>query len=430
MGDKSVSVKKTISDPRLISIVCAAFGQLVMMGAMAVVSRHYLPLALSQYGIFYAVFGIMQIIASMRIEQSIVYEGDQQKLCDTYSAAVTLTLPVIAFASIIAEIYLYSNPDTREMATLMAFSLFFAALLGGISRVVVQLIARADSFYILAFTNFVRPTLIALSQLAGIMIGSKGGVASLCIAFAASQLILIGSIAWISRGILEKTIYRLDIKRTIDTIRRHKSFVLYSLPQNLIYLLSESLYPLSLSFIFPHAHAVAFFWLASRAVFAPATILAESLRAMIYRRIGKYPNTIARTVFSTSLILGGIVLIGPIILAITGERLFEFVFGPGWGPANSFGIILGILVTFNMASLPLVGSLPIMNLQRGLLFAEVGGAMIRGLELFLVNWQSPQAALLWTTFSYIGIMSCFFGWVIFKIIQRQKSSTPIFGTTA
>jgi O-antigen/teichoic acid export membrane protein len=114
-----------------------------------------------------------------------------------------------------------------------------------------------------------------------------------------------------------------------------------------------------------------------------------------------------------------LVVIGSPVLAISvvGGGVFGFVFGPEWTGAASYAVPLGLTAALNAASMPLVGSIPIIGIQREYLMFEIFGLMARALVLFLPHWKSPLEGVIWTSSVY-GLLQIAFFLSVFVRLKR------------
>lgn len=400
-------IPPALRSDKALAVLAAAAGQLIMFAGMAIVSRRYGQIPLSQYGVMFSLFNIAQLAATLRLEQGLVYEKADDGRRALYRAALWLLLPATVTICLASFFYVASNPQTSSQSVVLVLVLAMATAFAGTGRLNVQMLAAVGRSRAVVISNFARPSVIGLSQVAASVFGSS--VVDLMLALAFGQAVYAG-LMWI----LARTVTRghrvepSDIRRAIS---RNSAFPLYSLPQNLVYTASEALVPLSIPFLFPGSKSVAFFWLASRAVFAPATVMAESIRSLVYKDLADQADLRKRiVVYSVALALP--IAFGMIILYLFGDTLFRLLFGPQWGPANDYALVLGVMVVFNMACLPIVGALPLLNLQRGLFIFEVLGGAARAATLFLVVWTSPLALVASATAVYMVVMGLFFAYAL------------------
>jgi O-antigen/teichoic acid export membrane protein len=164
---------------------------------------------------------------------------------------------------------------------------------------------------------------------------------------------------------------------------------------------------------------VALFWLASRAVFAPATVVAESIRPQTYRAIASRTQGLARFVLLTSAALFATVALPLLLLFWIGPSHFQLAFGAGWRGANDYALVLGGLVAVNMAALPFVGALPVLGLQRPYVLVELAGLAVRAALLFLVAWGDAWTGVAMSTLGYVLLQLGFFAYVAAALLRRK-----------
>lgn len=410
--------RRLFRNPKLVSIGCSGTGQLLMFGSMALVSRTFSPAQIGEYGVFFAIFNISQILIMLRLEQGIVYTRNENGISALATASlIAIPLSLCVFVPI-AYYFLSTNPQTADHTLLLVVSLVAASVCGGVTRLVNQLIARRDAFLWLAVLNFFRPGLIALFQGISAFMGSVHG--DLSVSFAFSQVFLL-VLTYLAYKSLKGTSAELtSLREAKAAVRENRDFVLYNFPQNMLFVMSESILPLALPFLFHQKDTLAFYWLASRVVFAPATVVAESIRPQIYRAIARIEGPIYPYVFKVSASLAVALALPLSVLLLGGEKLFIFAFGPGWGPANDYALILSLLALVNIAMLPFVGALPMLRIQNLLLITEVLGLVTRAIIVFGFSWQTPYESVAFSTLGYVALQAIFAISIAVILIKRGK----------
>jgi O-antigen/teichoic acid export membrane protein len=404
----------TARHPRLHAVVGSASGQVLLFGATVVVSRVYTPDQLSSYGVFFALFNMLMIASMLRLEQAVLYASDREE-ANRLIAAALIALPLVLLVTAYPTYaYLSSNPHTASDALPLLLALVVSLIGGGFARLQTQVLARADAFHYLALVNFIRPAFIALLQFSVALLGP--GAIRLQIALAVSQLLLAASTLLISArvtgrwSIVGKPIDRAGVWEALK-LKKNVDFVRFSLPQNLLFVASESLVPLSISFLFPNESAVAMFWLASRVVFAPANIFAESIRVQIYRLVARNRGEL-RFVLRTTALLFGFIIVPIAAIAVAGRPLFQFAFGPEWGDASEYALVLGLLVAVNVSSMPIVAAIPLVGMQRHYAIVEAAGLALRAGLLFAVPWSNAFQSVAATSIAYIALLTIFMAFVV------------------
>lgn len=400
-------VLRVLRTDKALAILAAAVGQLFMFAGMAIVSRRYGEISLSQYGVMFSLFNIGQLAATLRLEQGLVYEKTDGARLALYRAALWMLLPATATVCLASYFYVAVNPQTQSRAVVLVLVLAMATAFAGTGRLNVQMLAAVGRSRAVVLSNFARPTAIGLSQVVAALFGSS--VVDLMLALALGQAMYAGLMWMLVRTVTwGPSIKPAEIRQAIS---RNSAFPLYSLPQNLLYTASEALVPLSIPFLFPGSKSVAYFWLASRAVFAPATVMAESIRSLVYKDLAGQA-ALRKRIVVYSIALASPIGIGLIALWFFGDCLFRTLFGPEWGPANDYALVLGALVMFNMANMPIVGALPLLNLQRQLFIFEILGGAARAATIFLLVWASPLALVVSATAVYMMVMGVFFAYAL------------------
>lgn len=415
-------LRPTILGAGFLSVVAAALGQVLMFAAAVVIARNQPALSVAIFGIFFSLFNLSLVISSARLDQAILYGRNVSDVIHCGRVAIftsAATSLLIFFASLS---YFMIAPDTRDWSVWLATLLSLVVTITSISRILVNLLIRLKKYFVSSLYSIIRPFYISLAQMTVSIwpIFAIGLPVSLLIA----QSAILFTILALSGSRLRKLVFRLPHSKSWAKASNYKQFSIYSLPQNVVFVASESVVPLSFAILFPGSIDIAMYWLASRVVFAPATVFAESLRSLVYRdmvRAARGRLIIATRYSALLLFLVG----GPVaFLSVFGDNVFGFVFGSDWVSAASYAVPLGAIAALNAASLPLVGAVPIIGMQRSYLIFELFAFAVRLLVLFVPDWSSPLETVVWTTVAYGVLQVGFFSVVLWHLNVIDNLTKP------
>jgi hypothetical protein len=404
------------------SVAFAATGQAFLLASTIYVTRILPASALDEYGILFQLFSIGLICGSFRLEQAILYSRSLLERDSLVFASLALIGPAAILLCLGSYAYLLSSAVSSSALQLSI--VFLGALAGGCAaKVLIQLGAATKMFELVARGGLVRPSALAIAQVAAISIVEPR--AALPLALVTSQIFYAVAMALPLSSTLAKAWSKVSMRSAKAAVWRHRRFPYFSLPQNIMFVLSESLVPLSLPFKFPGAGSVASYWLAARVVFAPATVFAESVRPIIYRNIQENRGRVFSRSIQLSLLFGAIFILPTMALGLFGEELFALVFGVQMASAGKIAFVLSMLVAFNMATLPIVGAIPILGLQREHMAFELLGLTLRLGMVTTFKWSSPLELIFAASIGYIVVLLAFYIYAYIKAVGVQRVSMEL-----
>jgi O-antigen/teichoic acid export membrane protein len=411
------TLRRTLTDPKIVSVLCALGGQAVLLVSTGIMARYLDAKSVAIYGICASLITILQLIAMLRIEQSLLYADNDVYVSEDIATGIGLGPIVMIIISPLITLYLWYNPDTNNVATACVVTVIVSALASSVSRLVSQVFARKDHFYLLAIVGFIRPAILGLAQMTAALgfPTTSGVLTALTLAYVIMSIFMI----FVGKRAISWGNIRPSIVTSRRSIIRGKDFIIYGLTQNLVFVAGESLVPLTMSFLFTDSVYVAAYWLAARAVASPATIAADSIRSQVYRAVSKQQSGTFWYMISVSGSLLLVCLVPCGIIVFGGHRLFELAFGPEWGVAADFAVILIGSVSLNVASLPFIGALPRFGLQRAYLGAELVGLAVRSATLIFFSDQGVLWAVFASTMCYCCVLLTFLGFVAVRVWRSE-----------
>lgn len=395
-----------------------------MFASAVVIARYHSTSSVAIFGIFFSVFNLSLVFSSLRLDQAILYgrSAADSVACSRFAIiASAATSLAVFFASLT---YFNFASDTKEASVGLAILLSLAVMFSSIAKIAVSVLIRFRRYFASSFYSIMRPAYISSAQIATAVWPAFS--LALPVSFLVAQLAICASIIVLLKSKLRSVIFRAPDRKTWTRVKQYKQFSLYGLPQNVVFVASESVVPLSFAIMFPNRVDIALYWLASRVVFAPATVFAESLRSLVYRDVARAARGRLVVTARYSALLLCVVGLPVVFLSIFGGQLFGFVFGPDWIGAASYAVPLGAIAALNAAALPLVGAVPIIGLQRSYLLFEIVAFAVRLLVLFVPDWSSPLETVVWTSVAYAVLQVGFFSAVLWRlnVLDRLAESEP------
>lgn len=214
--------------------------------------------------------------------------------------------------------------------------------------------------------------------------------------------------------------------RIIELARRHRDFPLYRAPQIMINAASQSLPVLMLSAFFGPS-AAGFYMLSTMVMGMPTALVGMAVSDVFYARITEAAHNrenLSQHILRATGVLALIGIIPFSIVIFFGPWIFSLVFGAEWNVAGEYARWLAFFFFFNLVNKPSNAAVPVLGIQRGLLFYEVlsTGGKVAGFLLGFYWLNSDIWAV--AIFSIIGIVaySGVMLWIYFCSVRWDRDA--------
>lgn len=187
----------------------------------------------------------------------------------------------------------------------------------------------------------------------------------------------------ISKRTTTKSSKKLSLK---SLALEYIDFPLYQAPQIVLKSISGSLPLLMLAAFFGPASA-GFYALTRTVLGLPVTLLGASVRSVFYPHFNEVVLNNNKTLPVLMKSIASLMMVGIwpfILLMFFGPYLFSLVFGSEWYQAGKYAQWLSIHIYFILISIPVVSSIPVLKLQRWLLFYEVVTTILQFLIVYTI----------------------------------------------
>ncbi len=354
----------------------AAAGQALALLCSPLLTRLYDVRAFGTFGTFTAVVSCLAAAATLRLDQAIVVERDEQgaedvlRLCllAVLGTAGLATLGALAWAAMggrgwSAPVLALLGPAVAIAGAFPALSLWFARA----GRF------RASGLYQATRSGF------------GVLVQVLGGLA-----LPVPGLLVGGQVA--GQGLATAVLLAADARRLSRVVRRgwsgarlraawrrHLAFAVYGAPQALLRLVNTSLPVLLLPLLFGPA-AAGLFWMAYRLLILPQQVLVEALRPVFFReaaRLHAAGGDLQRASLRMAGLIGCLCLPVVLVLVLTGPWLFGLAFGPAWREAGRFAALIAGAWCLETMQMPSAVCVAVLGRQRAYLLAEAASLVLR-----------------------------------------------------
>ncbi len=389
----------------------AALGQGVAVLSAPLLTRLYDVSAFGVFGSFSAAASCLACVATLRLDQAILLEPDEDAAADVLRLCVlsvgATTLAVALGVAAVATFSVRAAAGGVAVPGAVLALLPCAVAAGGVVPALSLWFVRRERFRPVAAYGASRSGFaVALQGLGGWLGGGLGGGGA-GVGAPGAGLLVGGQVA--GQGLAAVLLARAggaplraallggwSSARLRAALLRHRGFALFGAPQVLLRLLSTSL-PALLLPLFSGPAQAGLFWLAYRMLVLPQQVLTESLRPVFFRRAAALAAS-GGDVRGAALRLAGLlgVLCLPVVavLALAGPALFGLVFGSAWRGAGHDAALIAApwcLETMQMPSAVLVS---VLGRQSAYLGIEAASLLARAAALCLgAAFGGPDLAI-------------------------------------
>lgn len=318
-----------------------AAGQLLLIAATPLLTRLYAPDDFGVFGVFWAMISVVAVISSLRYEIAIPLPPRDLNA----RHLLVLALVINAIVAILAffTVLLLHDPIVRwtgapGLATCLWLLPPGLLFVGSYKAFNYWAIRNRD------YTRIGKTRILQSCTNVSVQLGA-GFMGAGAVGMVSGQLLgQIMGISSLARGLKLRAFCAsplFSLKRMRILIRRYRRFPLYDVPASAVDVLSVQLPPLLLTAFFGPTVA-GFYILAERVLGMPAGLLAQAIGQVLYGSVrhAMEKQQLHRLTLRIVLGLGGLVLIPAIILTLSGESLFNWVFGSPWRNAGLYAICM------------------------------------------------------------------------------------------
>lgn len=385
-----------------------AGAQAITMAFSPLITRLYGPEAYGVQGTFIAILGVATPFSALAYPISVVLpRRDEEAIgllrLSAYISVFIATLMAVglwlwgAVAISILEI-----ESVGRLIYLLPVAILFSAWM----QMAQQWLIRKKEFGVIARSALANSGILNSARA---LLGFVHPTGSVLIVLASLGSILHALLMWI--GIRKRTtINRSEPLEApnlgiIELAHRHRDFPLYRAPQITINAASQSLPVLMLSAFFGPS-AAGFYMLSTMVMGMPTALVGMAVSDVFYARITEAAHNsenLAKHILRATGVLAVIGFIPFSIVIFFGPWMFSLVFGAEWNVAGEYARWLAFFFFFNLVNKPSNAAVPVLGIQRGLLFYEVlsTGGKVAGFLLGFYWLNSDIWAV--AIFSIIGI---------------------------
>jgi lipopolysaccharide exporter len=389
--------------------------QLIGVIAYPILSRLYNP---EDFGVMAAIMAISSVIipiASLRYENAIVIEKDDnlvvklQSLCFSIllSISIVIYLLILFFPSLFFWI---KEPTSLNGYIFFAVPIIFFI---GLINILHSRLNRESMYKLLGTVHIVRKLGIIFFQLIFAFFG-----------FAALGLIL-GNLIGVFIAILVILYFGNDIFRHLsigksyqkEVAIRYLDFPKFSAPQSIVNAVMAQMPIIVFGFSYG-IEAVGLLYFATKIVQLPITFMGQSVRTVFFKYASVHRDDVPRLLKSLTKItnyLIAIIITPVVLLFFFGPELFAIIFGDEWRQAGTFSGWLIIWFGANLVQSPSRALFVVFEKQQELLWLDICLGIFRMVVLVIsiIYYDAIIAIAMYSIISFIFFSFTIVGWRIY-----------------
>jgi len=369
------------------SVVTVASGtaaaQVLMLAATPVVTRLFSPEHFGVLGAFTSTAVVLAVVATLRLDLAVVVPADLEDAQDVLLAAVAVTA-FMTLVSLVCAAAAGAVLGGRAAGGVQPAVLYFLPLYvgaTGLVQIFTQWLARRDRFRAVAESSLAR----AAASNGWWLLGGAIAASSTTLIFGT----VIGQAAAVARSVIAAVrsspgliARRMSFSAAWRQVVRFRAFTVFGTAQGLVNAINQALPVLVLATSFDPAVAGAYV-MANRVLSLPINLVGQSLRQVLYPRLGRdLESGIARgTARRMTLGLGAVTLPAVVLVACLGGPAFAWALGAEWATAGVFAGLTVVWLGSAFMNIPSVSLIPLLGLQRFHTAFEIAYLLARALAL-------------------------------------------------
>ena len=315
-------------------------GQALTLVTLPILSRLYSPSDYGEFAVLSSASTILCSISQLGLSSAIMIPRDdiEAKSLISYTLLIQFILVTIFVVGVFATMSFIKIIDINMPYMMTILLLYALSLLTNLSNLLKIYMNRKKLYRALFWNSVIASlsTLFITIPLGLVGVGSWGFISAAFV----SNIISIAQM--ISKANPFVSINSID--SGIRALKKHKNFMIYQYPANIVSTFSLQL-PDQLMMKFFGSSALGSYSMSNRIYSFPTNLIASPINAIYFKTAVDYNQTGKDLASFTFNLITKIMLIAfvPLIILISfGEQIFSFVLGDQWREAGSIASILGI----------------------------------------------------------------------------------------
>jgi O-antigen/teichoic acid export membrane protein len=389
----------------LIIMMGTVFSQFLLIGATPWLARIYSPADFGLSGVFIASAYILQYLFTLKYPFAIMVGEDEGKSFRVVQLCIWLC---IGFTALLTGLFFFLDDILMRLLRLPELGTYFLLLpvFAGVLAVNETLFSwmnRNKAYRYISINRVVTAsaTLITMLLWAYLVERSARG---LILGTLIGQSLGTALLFYRSQGIMRFP-WRPNFKQLGSVAHEYRKFPIYTLPSEMINVITNQLPVFMLKRFLPTATEAGFFSMTNRVLGIPLTFVSSSISEVFRQRAADdyRINGTCRPIFLKTVgTLAAVGIIPFVVLFAFGPQLFSFVLGEEWREAGYYARILAPLFCLKFIVSPMTITFFIAQKQRVDFFIHIAMLLLTALPFYIgfLVYHSTFYSLLGYSLSY------------------------------
>lgn len=380
-------------------------GQAITMISLPIFTRMYGASIIGGWALFNSVAIIINSFSDFGLTNAIMIEEDENSALKIYKVVSTVVILVSAISGIVAFLYYSFNDNDMNISTFfIAFTISILVFTLQQTQICYTWLNRRKRYDVLMKNPLINNLVVAFFSLVLGLLGFKK--------YGYYIGLILGQVVTLThmRRFLPKGIICLDYNEYIMVLKKHKAFIFYQMPSNIILQIKSQLPTLLIKSFFGSA-MLGYYSISVRLMNMPITLLANSLGKVFFQKaseISRCKGNVGEFTLK-SLQKAMKLAIIPLILMLTiGDLIIVLFFGEDYIVAGNILRIMSFYGLFLFLSMSVNGIAIVINKQKYMMYS--GAFQIVG----FVSGMWIGAKLFNSI--YIGIIGMSLTFIIIQIV--------------
>lgn len=391
-----------------------SIAQIITIATSPIITRLFSPESLGVSALFISIIGPLAIISTLSYPTAIVLPRNQSQAVKLILLSIYLA---VVFTFVLIILWLMSEQKISEIFDMNAIQSYAylapLAILGtSISGIISQWLIRNKSFLLISKIAII--TAIITSAIKIIVGYYYPDPIVLIYSAIISYYISLFFIKFIQPDeFIEIKFFNFSKRKFLQlykTAIKYSDFLIYRTPQTLLNYLNHSISIFMLTLLFG-LDSAGYYSLAFAVLSVPITVISGSVYQAIYPKINSVfldGQSIYPYLIKSILWLSVFGLVPTVTLIFFGKEIFTFIFGDEWEKTGIYVQFMSIALFFYYIGRPIFAAIPVLKLQRDLLFWEVCDLILRSALFYFAykyNYNDVFVISLLSILSAINIIA-------------------------
>lgn len=371
----------------------AVFSQVIIALGTPLISRLYSPADIGGYKILSTASSVCCSIGNLGMMTAFMLpekDKESRMLCKLVAASTAILSFVMCAILFFARNHFRITSDERYSYFTLMVLLWGIGVLVTINNICTAYVNRLKKYKIIFCSQIICAAVnILISAFMGIVEGGTWGycIGSICAYLCSAIYLIANGNPFICEAESIFSYFKL--------LRSYKRFLVYSMPANIVMMLSEQVNAQIFRLAFS-ADILGIYYMAERILMIPTLLIARPINRVFFREASEryYDGRSIGELAYSMICAGTLVAWLPLaLITLFGRELFSFFLGSQWSEAGAYASVLGVYCLMNFIDAALDGVFIIIRMNKWNLYI--------GCYDLVTSLALMAAAILWIKNIYV-----------------------------